>query len=298
MEASSVQPYHRTQSMSSLTSTRSSSPSSSLGSLLRIPKIVADFLPKPCSTRIAASGCRDPVALSEKFDYTGPPPTPPTKDDVSAPTPTTSPYVWLVPETSGVLLAFLALIYPSLAVSGSAPLTSTHAIGRVIRAAMGYQSTRAINRARTRLAEQVDIDPVGVYAMASFFNFAELAKLASMQAASVSEDQWTEADVRVMGTTARRALCDLQCTRREGLANVLTTPMAVDEHSLSCSGMTQVQTIWREHAARLVNVPQGQQIAEMLNVNIESVQCASCLKAVGQMVRHCVVALEQLPRSV
>ena len=258
-------------------------PTSALNSLLSIPKFIASHI-------------RSSVDAASET----PPPLPP-KDLVTAPTPTTTPYTWAVPETSAILTAFLSLIYPRGAFTSSpeAPLVNLELTGRVVRAALGYQSAKALNAARDRMAAFVDSHPLETYAMASFFKFTDLARLASTKAMRTLPEQWGPEIRQLMGKSAAGRLEALQSSRLVGLAGILAKAPHADEHSVSCAGRGMMEALWKAKVEQVfATLAPGSELLELLEVDLRGTHCGDCLVLLGSTIRECMYQARELPRSI
>ena len=246
----------------------------------------------------APSSPSSPSRSTESVDR--PPPLPP-KDIVTAPTPTTNPYTWVVPETAQILTAFLALIYPrgTFTPAPNTLLASLEVTGRVIRASLGYQSAKALNAARDRMSDFIDTQPLETYAMASFFKFTDLAKLASMKALAIPAREWP-LDVRnLMGKTAAKRLEMIQNTRLQGLQTILTKPPLADEHSEQCCRRDLMATVWAEKAASVLqSLSPDSELLELLAIDLRSEHCGDCLVLLGSTIQQSIYEARDLPRSI
>ncbi|KAK4686334.1 hypothetical protein P7C73_g3787, partial [Tremellales sp. Uapishka_1] len=267
-------------------------PHSTLNNLLCLPKMFAHHL----SRASAASSTPQPLAPEQG------PPVPP-KDVVSAPTPTTSPFIWVVPETSTILEAFLSLIYPRGTLSDSpepvSRLCTLDLTGRVIRAALGYQSTKAINVARDHLISFIEHQPVEVYAMASFFKFTDLAKLASGYALRVSSASWPIDSKLLMGKTATSRLQRLQEARIDGLNGILSKPVEVDTHSEMCVRRSMMEQVWEQKKRSLGQTLQpDSELVELLDIDLRGGHCGECLVLLASTLQRCLYEARELPRTI
>ncbi|ODN98510.1 hypothetical protein L198_03756 [Cryptococcus wingfieldii CBS 7118] len=282
---------------------------SPLSSFLCLPKLLASHLSRsPAAANLLAqhhmaqvrtepSGI--PSSPPPAFDDIPPPPPPP--KDITAPTPTASPYTWAVPETSLILTAFLSLIYPPGVISPSPTslLTSLDMTGRVVRAALGYQSAKALSMARDTMADWVDSDPVHVYSMASFFKFGDLAKLASTRAVGIASEDWPEDAKVLMGRTAAGRLLGLQHSRKTGLKEILSKPMEEDDHCCSCVRYPMARDVWQRMTEQLATrVAADSDLIELLNVDLRGGHCGECLVLLGRSVQRCLYEAKDLPRMV
>lgn len=277
-----------------------------LNNLLCLPKYIASHLRSgPTATTnsdsthetsplLAPSGGGEPMSYDEQ------PPTPPPKD-ISAPTPTTNPYTWIVPESSAVLASFLSLIYPRGTFSStlSQALPTLEITGRVIRAAMGYQSSKALNIARDRLSAFILAEPVDTYAMACFFKFADLARLASRHAVAVPTDQWTSDARGLMGRSGVKNLSDLRELRLAGLRGILNRRIECDAHSDDCVRRGMMEEVWRLKVESLkAELQPESDLLELLEIDLRGGHCGGCLVLLGQTIQQCLLAAKDLPTTI
>jgi hypothetical protein len=131
-----------------------------------------------------------------------------------------------------ILTAFLSLIYPrgTILSTPTAGLETIDITGRVIRAALGYQSTKALTLARDHLSQQrwLTNNPLEVYLMACFYKFGDLAKLASFYAIKVPKEDW-QSHRSVMGRTGLDQLAMLYDTRLQGLCGILDRSLSLGQ---------------------------------------------------------------------
>ncbi|OCF41428.1 hypothetical protein I317_04729 [Kwoniella heveanensis CBS 569] len=314
--------YHQSQpqahSQAQATRPISSATANSLNNLLCLPKILAGTLsraspaPAPSHMHTQMAVPPPPPSSVPSYEEISPPPPPPKDAVVTAPTPTTSPYTWAVPETSHILAAFLSLIYPRGCITSHPDdlLTSLEITGRVVRAAMGYQSAKALTLARDRLGAWIESQPVETYAMASFFKFADLAKLASMRALAVPSEQWPEDAKVLMGRTATGRLLQLQRTRVEGLCTILSKEMEIDAHSEGCAFSAMTKDVWTRMTGELrERVGAGSELFELLEVDLSlamglggagsrKAACGECLVLLGKSIQRCLYEARDLPKSI
>ena len=231
------------------------------------------------------------------------PPRLPPKDSpaVTAPTPTTTPFTWVVPETALVLEALLSLIYPrgTFTSSPEALLTSLELTGRVIRAALGYQSAKALTIARDRMSDFVESSPVDVYAMASFFKFTDLAKLASQRALRVPISSWTNDSRLLMSKTALSRLEELQESRLAGLHGILGRSLEMDEHSAGCVRRGMIEEVWKRKVEQVERtLTPDSELIELLNIDLRGGHCGDCLVQLGKTIQSCLYEAREMPRSI
>lgn len=278
-----------------------------LNSLLCLPKFLTSQLraaagasTTPCSSAAAdaADVFRTPPPAFEDVVAAAPPPPP---KDVTAPTPTVNPYTWAVPESSRVLEAFLSLIYPrgTFTRSPDSLLVDLETTARVARAAMGYQSQKALGLARDKMYSWINDDPVGVYAMAVYFRFTDLARLASTNAIRVPREEWPNGDKILMGRHGRAALQSLQQERNEGLRAILEKPMESDEHSATCVRRAMIEELWsRKRRDVEAGLRCESELLELLEVDLRGGHCGDCLVLLGKTIQRCLYEAKDLPRSV
>lgn len=145
----------------------------------------------------------------------------------------------------------------------------------------------------------VDESPVQVYAMASFFRFGDLERLASVKAVRVSPSQWPE-DARVlMGRTSASKLMALQSARLTGLKQILSGPIEEDEHAHTCVRFPMVRDVWRRMADETCKkVCADSDLIELLDADLRGVHCGDCLVLLGQSVQRCLYEARELHRMV
>lgn len=171
---------------------------------------------------------------------------------------------------------------------------------------MGYQSSKALAFARDRLGEWVRERPVDVYAMASFFKFADLAILASQYAMKIDRNDWGQEAVKMMGRTAAARLVELQERRVAGLKEILDKALQEDDHSIDC-GMNQMMSqAWSERCKAIQQeVSAATDLVDLLNTDFSALQasqghqtCGQCLVLFGKSVRRSVLAAQALPTNI
>lgn len=230
-----------------------------------------------------------------------PPVVPPKDTIVTAPTPTSSPYTWAVPESSAVLAAFLYLIYPrgTFSVSIADALPTLELTGRVIRAAMGYQSSKGLATARDRLMSFIETQPLEVYAMSCFFKFTDLAKLSSTSAMAFPPSAWNKEVRALMGKNGMKNLEQLQQRRIIGLKSILHGEMEGDGHSDGCVRPKMMEQLWKDRVTRLAEQLQPEsELMELLEMDLRGGHCGDCLTLMGKTVKRCLVQARDLPRTV
>lgn len=300
---------------------RDTTVTTALSSLRSLPKIIAStiWVASPTSPTCcnAASGSpststRSSSASLPERDTLPPPPSfedvvsaaaapvvPP--KDVTAPTPTTNPYTWVVPESSAVLEAFLSLIYPrgTFTSSPTALLTDLDITARVARAALGYQSQRGLNLARDRMADFIPSDPVGVYAMAYFFRFTDLAKMASERAVAVPRAEWPRDARALMGRQGVAKLEALQSARLSGLQTFLNRAIEADGHSAACVRRPMIEELWtRKRDEVLRDLKPESELFDLLSLDLRGGHCGDCMILLGTTIKKCLTAARELPRTV
>lgn len=240
-----------------------------------------------------------PPSFEDVMASAPPPPVPP--KDVIAPTPTTNPYTWVVPESSAVLEAFLALIYPrgTFTSSPTALLTDLDTTARVARAALGYQSQRGLNLARDRMADFIPSDPIGVYAMACYFRFTDLAKMASERAIAIFRAEWPRDARSLMGKQGVAKLEALQDTRLSGLSAILHRPIEVDGHSTTCVRRPMIEELWtRKRDEVLRDLKPNSELFDLLSLDLRGGHCGDCMVQLGTTIQKCLAAARGLPRTI
>ena len=245
------------------------------------------------------STCSDVDDSMESDSYDRPPPLPP--KDVTAPTPTTSPYTWAVPEHSSILASFLSLIYPrgTFAITVEDSMPTLDVTSRVIRAAMGYQSSKAVSLARNRLYAFAAAEPVETYAMACFFKFRDLARLTSQAAIALHPEAWSSETKALMGKSGARDLMQLRESRMAGLRGILNGPMESDAHSGTCMRKAMIQELWdRKVAAMKEDLQPQSDLLELLEVDLRGGHCGDCLVLLGSTIQRCLLAAQDLPKSI
>jgi len=240
-------------------------------------------------------------------------------DPVTAPTPTASPFTWLVPESSTVLSAFLTLIYPHGTIT---PVTmdTIDTTGRVIRAALGYQSTKALTLARDHLSRRdwLENQPLEVYSMACFFKFSDLAKFSSGLAVRRPMEEW-HTQRAVMGRTGMEKLHELHDIRLEGLFEILDRSLTfeaseagpaegmnleVDEGMCgagghTCEDLSRMRHMWSTKVDNLkTNLGAGSELLGLLEVDLRGGWCEGCLVMLGRNIQWCIVQARGLPQSI
>ena len=275
--------------------TLGSATTGAINNILCLPKLLASHL-RPNTT--SSPNLSQPHSTHDD-NYDRPPRVPP-KDVVTAPTPTTTPYTWAVPETSSVLAAFLYLVYPcgTFSVSTSDALPTLELTGRVIRAAMGYQASKALATARDRLSGFIDVSPIDVYAMATFFKFTDLARLASTKGLNVPSTDWSDDAKSLMGKSGVKRLEQLQATRMEGLRTILTRNVELDGHSEGCVRRPMMEDVWKRRVEDLqVSLDPSSELIELLSIDLRGGHCGDCLVLLGTTIQQCLLAAKQLPQS-
>lgn len=223
-------------------------------------------------------------------------PTPVPPSPITAPTPTETPFHWLVPEPSAVLYAFLALIYPvgTFTSTPTAPLTSPNMAALVLRASMGYQSAKALGLARDALGSFASSHPIETYAFASYFKFRDTAQIASRESLRVPEADWPADAKQLMGRRAVAALQDRQAQRLSGLHGILDRPL--QHHSAMCPRTSMLQSTWD---SKVTEVRKGlnpaSDLIELCAVDVRGGHCGDCLVKLGEHVRSCLELVRLLP---
>ena len=235
--------------------------------------------------------------------------------DITAPTPTTSPYTWVVPEHSSVLAAFLALVYPAGtfalplpppagSTGGTPPLVAAalptlEMTSRVVRAALGYQSSKALAIARDRLGDFIPTSPVDVYALGCFFKFTDLAKLAAWPAVARPPEDWSHDSKALMGREGARHLLDLRQTRLDALRRILSAGVQTDDHSSGCIRRGMVEMLWEKHREKVRDgLGPASELLELLELDLRGGHCGDCLVNLGQTIQRCLLEAKELPKTV
>ena len=206
-----------------------------------------------------------------------------------------------MPEPAPILAALLCLLYPrgTFSTSPTDALPSLEITSRDIRAAMGYQSAKALNIARDRLHHFVNTRPVETYAMACFFKFTDLARLASATAIAVDPGQWTDEVRLTMGKTGARHLANLREMRFAGLRGILNRSMESDDHSALCVRRGMVEKLWRERADEVkAGLEPTSELVELLSIDLRGGHCGECLVNLGTTIQRCIVSARDLPKTI
>lgn len=193
-------------------------------------------------------------------------------------------------------------------------LTHLDITGRVIRAALGYQSSKALGMARDRLSGFITTHPVEVYAMATFFKFGDLAKLASISAVKVPVNEWSANSRGLMGRGAAGMLGELQTCRMEGMREILARPIEIDVelsngegrgdgHTAGCAGWPMMKRYWEERAQAVArNLKPNSELLELLELQLPDTDgegyCGQCLAAVARNVQRCLMEVRELPGCI
>ena len=282
-----------------------------MNSLLCLPKFIASHL-RPALTINQSSNDsseeHSPLLSQTHSPASAPspssplPPPPPPKD-VTAPTPTSSPYTWSVPEPSSILASFLTLIYPRLTfpVSPVDALPTLDVTCRVIRAAMGYQSSKALSIARDRLHAFIPAHPVEVYGMACFFKFTDLARLASEHAVRIHPDNWGKDARATMGRNGMKHLSELRDVRIAGMRGTLNSQVERDGHSETCVRRGMIEALWRTRADQVKEAVVGDaggELLELLEIDLRGGHCGDCLVNLGATIQRCILAARELPKTI
>jgi len=155
--------------------------------------------------------------------------------------------------------------------------------------------------ARERMSCFIKDEPVQVFAMASFFKFSDLAKLASQKALGVPLDDWGMDDRVLMGKSALSKLEELQKMRMEGLRGILgrSNSMEVDQHSQSCFKRGMVEELWRGKVREVgIGLKPDSDLFELLAIDLRGDHCGDCLVMLGMTIQKCLYAATELPKSV
>ncbi|ORY27204.1 hypothetical protein BCR39DRAFT_240322 [Naematelia encephala] len=248
----------------------------------------------------------------------GPPVPPKPNRPVSAPTPTTSPYTWSVPETSPVLLSLLHVLYPRntptmtttttnnnnmpLTLSVEEALPTLEMTSQVIRAAMGYQASKAINLCRARLVDFINQGQgLDVYALASYFKFQDLAVLATTSSSTLSipPSEWTGQLRTLMGKAGSTRLEELYSRRIEAMNDILTTPIQDDGHAMTCERRGRIEQVWNNRCKEVKQALKADSgLEELLIMDLRGGHCEECLVSLAKTVQTCLLRARQIPISL
>lgn len=257
--------------------------------------------PPPFSAHVLGHGAVPPPPNFHEVVGTGLP----KGDPVTAPTPTASPFTWLVPESSTILSAFLTLIYPPGSIT-PVNMDSIDTTGRVIRAALGYQSTKALTLAREHLSrvDWLNNKPLEVYSMACFFKFSDLAKLSSQYAIKRPMEEWMD-HRQVMGRTGMEKLHELHDNRMEGLFEILDQSLEFNGSAggggggHDCDDIERMRQTWSDKVDYLKSIiGAGSELLELLEVDLRGGWCEGCLVEIGRRIQICIVQARGLPQSI
>ncbi|WWC89898.1 uncharacterized protein L201_004827 [Kwoniella dendrophila CBS 6074] len=312
------------------TSTSSSNPpsvsqristSNGFTNLRYLPKIIANTISRnsvsltsnETTTTSSASSTCSSSSLSADSDQDQimdederPPPVPP-KDHVIAPTPTSSPYVWVVPESSYVLMAFLSLIYPPGIIARDPDddlLNSLEITSKVIRASLGYQSFKALNKSRNQLSKFIKENPIDVYALSCFFKFEDLIKLSSIECLKIPFKFWSEESKLLMGKSNQKILIKLQELRLNGLKTILSKNrlLEIDNHLLNCENKYKLGEKWNQITETISDIiTPDSDLLELLEIDLSNEDignCPKCLNSLGKNTQRCLIQARELPRSL
>jgi hypothetical protein len=193
--------------------------------------------------------------------------------------------------------------------------------GRVIRAALGYQSTKALTLARDHLSRRdwLESQPLEVYSMACFFKFSDLAKFSSGLAVRVPMEEWHNHRT-VMGRTGMEKLHELHDVRLEGLFEILDRSLTFDASEASgegasnasqgvdegmcggghtCENTSRMPQMWSTKVDNLkTNLGAGSELLELLEVDLRGGWCEGCLVMLGRNIQWCIVQARGLPQSI
>ncbi|KAL7423990.1 hypothetical protein Q5752_001575 [Cryptotrichosporon argae] len=302
-------------------------PPAGLNRLLCLPKFLSTLTraapaPSSSSSSSSSSSCGSIHSASDGDALDGGPPASPppaftdvpvraeprsapaVPRDVTAPTPTRNPYTWTVPEPSTILLAFLSLVYPAQSVAltaeARAAFESVDALGRLARAALGYQAARALGAVRERLARLLPAHPLAVYATATFFKFADLAVLASAPAAAADPAAWGDAARTLMGRHGAARLLALRQARLAALAHILeSNDLPADAHGVTCPRRPMADQLW-EQTRRTVaeQLRPDSELVELLGADVRGGHCGDCLALVGATAQRCMLLARDVPRTI
>jgi hypothetical protein len=164
----------------------------------------------------------------------------------------------------------------------------------VLRAALGYQSAKAVTLARDALGTFVSSHPVETYASASYYRFADTARIASRESLRVPEAEWPENAKHLMGRKAVAKLKELQAERLAGLTAILDKPLP--EH---CGRSSMLKAVWD---AKVVEVKQtispASDLVELCSIDVRGGHCGECLHAMGQHIQMCLQDVKRLREAI
>jgi hypothetical protein len=166
---------------------------------------------------------------------------------------------------------------------------------------MGYQSSKALNTARDRLHDFIPVDPVGVYSMACFFKFTDLARLASEHAVRVHPESWSKEARVSMGKHGMKQLLTLREMRTAGLRGILNGQVEKDGHSETCVRRGMIEQLWRTRADEVkagVVGDAGGDLMELLEIDLRGGHCGDCLVNLGTTIQRCLLAARDLPKTI
>jgi hypothetical protein len=193
--------------------------------------------------------------------------------------------------------------------------------GRVIRAALGYQSTKALTLARDHLSRRdwLESQPLEVYSMACFFKFSDLAKFSSGSAVRRPMEEWHNHRT-VMGRTGMEKLHELHDVRLEGLFEILDRSQTFEASEASgegasdasqgvnegmcggghtCENTSRMRQMWSTKVDHLkTNLGAGSELLELLEVDLRGGWCEGCLVMLGRNIQWCIVQARGLPQSI
>lgn len=164
----------------------------------------------------------------------------------------------------------------------------------VLRAALGYQSAKAVSLARDTLGTFVSSHPVEAYACASYFRFNDTARIASRESLRVPETDWPENAKHLMGRKAVAKLKELQIERLVGLNAILDKP--VPEH---CARSSMLKTVWGAKISEVkADLTPASDLVELCSIDVRGGHCGDCLQVMGQHIQMCLQDVKRLREAI
>ena len=200
-------------------------------------------------------------------------------------------------------------------------MDSIDTTARVIRAALGYQSTKALTLARDHLSRRdwLEERPLEVYSMACFFKFSDLAKLSSGLAVKRPMEEW-HVHRAVMGRTGMEKLHELHDMRLEGLFAILDKSLSFEASEVSewsegtggiegsggsrggehaCQDTSRMRHMWSTKVEHLkTTLGAGSELLELLEIDLRGGWCEGCLVKLGRNIQWCIVQARSLPQTI
>lgn len=140
--------------------------------------------------------------------------------------------------------------------------------------------------------------PIDTYAMACFFKFTDLAKMASTHAMTIPPNEWSTESRSLMGRSGVRALEGLQNARMEGLRAILSKEVKEDEHSGECVRTGMMKNVWDlKRGEVMANLKLGSELLELLEVDLRGGHCGDCLVLLGATIQESIYQARDLPKS-